>query len=295
MLTINLPKCLFLFILFNMATVAHGRIPDFETSQLKSNAGSGVGALLIDEATLLNPAPLAFFNIGSIYVQKTNIRITRPPETPPPTLTPPKSELTGVILSDSTSRTVKGSLSYTKTVQEFEIRERFSASFAFLLSKRSAAGVVYRLTKEKPTKKFKQVILGLSHLLSKNFSLGFIVIDPFKTKPQDTRAFVGGQYNFENFVFFLLDLGSDYNDSLSKSIVFKTALKIRLFQDLFLAFGLYQDKAWSERGNGIGLSWVGPRLTFDLSFKNRTLLENTRLNQERQDIRENSLSLSYRF
>ena len=45
---------------------------NFETTRLKSTAGAGVASLLIDESTILNPAPMAFFNLASFYIQRSD-------------------------------------------------------------------------------------------------------------------------------------------------------------------------------------------------------------------------------
>ena len=44
-----------------------------QTTRMQSSAGVGVGAVLLDEATLLNPAPMAFYQIGAIYYQQEKI------------------------------------------------------------------------------------------------------------------------------------------------------------------------------------------------------------------------------
>ena len=37
-----------------------------QTTRLKSTAGVGAGSILLDEATMLNPAPVAFYQTGAI-------------------------------------------------------------------------------------------------------------------------------------------------------------------------------------------------------------------------------------
>ena len=52
------------------------RVRNFETARLKSTAGAGVGSVLMDESTILNPAPIAFFNVSSVYVARIGTNIT---------------------------------------------------------------------------------------------------------------------------------------------------------------------------------------------------------------------------
>ena len=276
-----------------------GRIVNFETTRLKSTGGAGVGALLLDEATILNPAPLAFFSLSSIYVQKNKMKFRNYGGTPP--VNPPESGHTGIILSD-TSDQMKGSVSYIKMQQEFNQRKRLAASLASGDGK-FAVGATLRIIKDRVSpdgisvenREYKQMIFGLSHVHSNHFSLGLVLIDPFEENPSDTRVLIGGQYDFADFVFFLLDLGANYNHPLSETVVYRSALKIRILDDLLLRFGVYEDKGLKERGNGIGVGWVQPRLSFDFSLKNSTLIFDSVLQQQRKDIRETSLSLSYRF
>lgn len=275
------------------------RIVNFETTRLKSTGGAGVGALLLDEATILNPASLAFFSLSSIYVQKNDMEIENYGANPP--VNPPNSGHTAFILSD-TKGGMKGSVSYIKMDQEFNERERIAASLATGGGK-FALGATFRIIKDAISsngisierQKHKQMIFGLSHVRSKHFSLGLVLIDPLEKNPRDTRILIGGQYDFADFVFFLLDLGANYNHPLSETVVYKTALKIRILDDIIFRFGIYEDKGLKERGNGIGASWVQPRLSFDFALKNSVLLFDSSLQQQRQDIKETSFSLSYRF
>ena len=278
---------------------AQGRILDFETTRLKSTGGTGVGALMLDEATILNPASLAFFGLGSMYFQKTNVDVS---DRSGASSSNQESGHSAIILSD-TKGTIKGAAGYIKMQQEFKSRERFAFSSAMASGKKTAMGITVRTTKENSgmnetsmqKRDYTQMIFGVTQILSENFSLGMILIDPFKKYVIDTRAVIGAQYDFDDFVFFLLDLGADYNQTLSQTVLYRVALNIRMLESIFLRFGLYEDKGFYERGNGLGVSWVQPRLSFDFSFKNTILLFNSTLEQQERQIKETSFSLSYRF
>ncbi|MCY4524242.1 MAG: hypothetical protein OXB84_05850 [Halobacteriovoraceae bacterium] len=294
-------KAMIFFLFYGfLESSAWGRIIGFETTRLKSTSGAGVGALLLDEATVLNPAPLAFFNLSSIYFQRNKMEITNYDPALPSS--PPESRHTGFILSD-TSDSMKGSASYIKMQQEFNKRKRIAGSLAFASGENFAIGTTFRIIEDEIStdgisvqkKKYKQMVFGLTHLRSRNFSLGLVVIDPFKKNPLDTRILIGMQYDFADFIFFLLDLGADYNHPLSDTVLYRTALKIRILDDLLFRFGVYEDKGLKERGNSMGISWVQPRLSFDFALKNRKLLSDSTLQQSRKDIKEKSFSFSYRF
>ena len=286
------------FILFIVYS-AQGRILDFETTRLKSTGGTGVGALMLDEATILNPASLAFFGLGSLYFQKTNMDVS---DRNGISASNQESGHSAIILSD-TKGTIKGAAGYIKMQQEFKNRERFAFSSAMASGKKTAVGITVRATKDKSgmdetsvqKREYNQIIFGVTQVLSENFSLGMVLIDPFKEYVSDTRAVIGAQYDYDDFVFFLLDLGADYNETLSRTVLYRAALNIRMLENIFLRFGLYEDKGFHERGNGLGLSWVQPRLSFDFSFKNTILLFNSALQQQERQIKETSFSLSYRF
>lgn len=282
------------------ATLIH----DFETSRLKSTAGAGVGSILMDEATILNPAPLAFYKVGSVYLQKSGLDISSNDSS---NLRPRgDSDQLGVIISD-TKAGLSGSVSFFKLQEGFNKRKRASFSLASPVGKKSAFGLTFRHTKDTLSlngldeieQKYNQVNFGIIHSVSERFSLGFVAIDPFKAKRENTRGLIGGQYVFSNFITLMGDIGADYNQNLSDTAIFRGALQARLWNDFFLRFGVFDDKARSEKGNGIGLGWVQPKLVIELALKNTDVKEvaigDANKDQEEENIKETSLSLSYRF
>ena len=93
----------------------------------------------------------------------------------------------------------------------------------------------------------------------------------------------------------MLDLGSNYNDDLSNSSVYRGAIQVRVYNDFFVRFGTFKDKGRGESGNGVGAGWAGPKLVLDLALKNTTMENNPTLNRVGEKIRETSFSLSYKF
>lgn len=93
----------------------------------------------------------------------------------------------------------------------------------------------------------------------------------------------------------MFDAGADYNQDLSKTATWKAATQIKLFSDFYARFGAFNDKGLKQKGSGVGIGWLQPRLVLELALKNTELLESEELNQTGEDIKETSFSLSYRF
>ncbi|MDC1174450.1 hypothetical protein OAT67_03605 [Bacteriovoracaceae bacterium] len=288
----------FLMLLLCYNSFAINRIPDFETTRIKSTGGAGVASVLMDESTTLNPAPLAFFNVGSFYMQKSGADSTINDDSKSLS----ESDTISFIASDSQG-SLNGSISYIKQKHRFSERQRWAASFSNPVGERSALGVGFRMTTDTLSEdgtsiqeeKYKQTIFGVTHALSESFTMGMVFVDPFRTKPEDTIAVLGFQYVFKSFISLMLDTGADYNNPLSETLLYRAALQAKIFKDFYLRAGTFNDKGKASKGTGAGIGWVQPRLVIDFGIKNTDLLENQRLAQTSETIKETSFSLSYRF
>lgn len=273
---------------------------DFQTTRLKSTSGTGVGSILMDEATVLNPAPLAFYGVSSIYFQRSGGDF----EPSAVDASPLEGESTAFIASDSKG-SLGGSLSYIQQKQGGDSRKRYGISLSSNLGERSAFGVNYRITKTQtlsegltPLERTdKQTIFGITHAISSELTLGMVAIDPFRVVPEETRGLIGLQYVFNDFISVMLDAGADYNETLSETAILRGAMQFKIYQDFFLRFGMHEDKGLQEKGNGIGVGWVQPRLVLDLALRNTTReFEASGVRDAySQDLRETSFSASYRF
>lgn len=278
---------------------ALNKIPEFETTRLKSTAGTGVGSVLMDEATILNPAPLAFFNVGSFYLQKSGADSTLGDGE---SKSLGESDTVSFIASDSKGR-VNGSISYTKKTHRFSDRKRWGVSFSSPVGDKSALGVSYRITTDNLSEngisyseeKYKQTVFGVTHALTSDFTMGLVFVDPFKAKPEDTQALIGFQYLYKDFISLMFDSGADYNQPLSETILYRGAIQAKIFKDFYLRAGTFNDKGKASKGSGAGVGWVQPRLVLDFGIKNTKLLEDEKLAQTSEEIKETSFSLSYRF
>lgn len=276
-------------------------VRSFETTRLKSTAGAGVASLLMDEATLLNPAPLAFFNISAIYYQHVSLT-PKFYETPPTDIK--DSDQTAFIVSDA-SGNMKGSLSYLDYNEGFENRKRFSASLASNLGPRSAMGITFRHTKDKELKSsdsietieraYKQLIIGIIHAINQNLTMGIVVVDPLNVNPIDRISLLGIQYVFDSFISIMVDFGVDYKEDIAKSNLYKAAIQFRLLGDFYLRLGTYKNNKLKESGSGIGLGWIQPKLVLEFAIKNNHF----ELGQDKlsllKEVKETSFSVSYRF
>jgi hypothetical protein len=254
----------------------------------------------MDESTVLNPAPIAFYNTGALYLQKVETEYT-PSEGEKDFSS--GDDVKSVMISDAKGG-VKGSLGYTHQVEGNAKRKRISAAVGHRVSDRSALGFAYWHTKDyndiesNPDQedKYNQMVLGVTHALNEEFTLGAIVIDPLKEKAEDNRFIVGFQYLYQKYLAIMLDGGSNYNEDLSTALLYRAAVQFKFYQDFYARMGMFDDKQLMEKGNGIGLGWVGPRLSLEGAYKNtKPKGESESLISYNQKVRELSLSLSYIF
>lgn len=284
-------------ILFNPA---HSKALSFETTRLKSTGGAGVASPLVNEAAILNPAPMAFFKVSSIYLQKGTGDVTQTAE---------GDEFAGeqpddfaAIISD-TKGNVGASLGYIKTSSGHSKRNQFVAAIAKPAGKQSSLGFSTKFTKDELSdngldvtkRSYKQFNFGIAHALSPSFTLGVVAIDPMGEIEEERRSILGGQYVYRDMVSVMLDAGADQNNNLSDTLLYRAALQIKVYNDFFLRVGIFDDKGLGERGNGVGLGWVGPKLVFEAALKNTTIDEDMELAREGQEIKETSFALSYHW
>lgn len=257
----------------------------YQTTRLKSTGGAGVASILLDEATFLNPAPLAFFNLTSVLIQRTGgqEKINNQGDV--------DSENYMAVISDSKG-SIKGSFSYLKSSQQEVKGTSYAASLAFPLKQTSSIGTTFRrsTTKIKNQEETKnQYILGASHNISPNFSLGAILVDPLSKEKNNSFAIFGAQIVYGDFISLMLDIGANYNFPLDESLLYKTAVQIMFFTDVYLRAGYFYDRGLKDKGTGVGIGWVQPRLAVEAALKNSKDFFSTKTN------RETSFSLSYRF
>jgi hypothetical protein len=173
-------------------------------------------------------------------------------------------------------------------------RSRWGVTLSTPSSQNSSIGVSVRKTTDdilstRTSTNYYQTVFGIVHVISSEFSLGLLAYDPFKSAARETKALVGMQYTLLNYLTANLDFGGNYtSDNVSKELIYKAALQVTVLSDIFVRFGTFTDKEKKEKGNGMGLSWVQPRLSFMFGIKSYT-------NSTERRIKETSLAASIRF
>lgn len=267
---------------------------NYETTRTKSTAGAGVGSVLMNEATVLNPAPLAFFNVSSIYFEKY---------TSESEVDSTKEELDNyAFIASDASKNLKGSIAYIKTSDDNLKNKQFNVALASLITEKSSMGFSYndvrkqyRYKNKIITKNYKLYNVGVFHAISETVTLGVVAIDPLRKFEEESKVMIGGQYQFKSFVTFMLDIGADYKQDLNDSFIYKTAAQFRIYNDFYIRFGTFDDKKLKERGNGLGAGWIQPRLVIDFAIKNTEIKADLITQQEDEKITESSFSLALKF
>lgn len=263
---------------FLLSGNGHAAVHEFETTHMKSMGGAGTAGILAEESAFNNPAPLAFFTTSTVYAQKDKSVL---------------GSATGFVLGDGNPG-LSGSISYVKQEEEDFKRSRWGLSLSVPTSKNSAAGLSIRKSTDdvlstNTRTNYYQTVLGVVHLINEQFSVGVVAYDPFKSKAHETKGMIGMQYVLMEYIIAIVDFGGNYTkDTFSKELIYKAALQVTVLNDVFLRIGTFTDKEKSEKGTGMGLAWVQPRLSFAFAQKNFTTSTDRK-------IKETSFSLSLRF
>ncbi len=291
-------------LIFSWVMASAHAAQDFETTRLTSTAGAGVGSILMDEATVLNPAPLAFFGLSAFYIQKASTTQTYAPEGSSEALAPEKSDQLGVIVSDARGKAA-GSISYHKVDIDSEKRKRLAAAMAYRTSDSSSIGIAYKMSEEGTrnpgaidylTKKYSTISIGVTHVADNGLSLGLLADDPQGKGPNGNRGTFGAQYVYKDFITLMGDLGAKYKTgTFSETMFYRIGAQFGLFQDFFLRIGTSYDKGLAIKSQGIGLSWIQPKLMIDFALKSSTLMQRDSIAQANSKEKESSIALSYRF
>lgn len=260
--------------LFLTFSKSHGS--QLMTSHLYSTAGAGVGATLISETLILNPAPIAFAEVSSLTYQKMSATLDNPNSAR--STDPVHADKHGdmFLITDATSQ-VKGGLGHQSFKDSKRFVKKVHGSFGVAIDKSSSFGVSYHYSKDLPIvgaeRTYQQVTLGVLHVASSNLSVGAIVHDPFKANPVDSRVIAGFQYRVSDQVFVLGDYGGNFTQTISDTAETRAAFQIMFLSDFFLRFGLFNDKGRNLKGDGMGISWTGPRLSIDFAIYNSKVLD----------------------
>lgn len=248
--------------------------------RLLSTARAGVGSVLLEEATVLNPAPLAFFNTSIFSYQQSRVGTG--------------GQSYAVVVAD-TKRKIKGAMRFGQSDSVGQKRQSISLASGFAVGRASGLGVGVDFIQEKGQegeRKYRQMRMGATHILSSKFSLGVLVEDPFNDSPSaDDQVLVGAQYLAGDYLGLIFDVGLHYRSAnLNKgATTYRGAVQVQFWSNFFLRGGMAQRGGEvPEKRAGLGVSWVQPKLTFDLAHQD---VERAAMDP----FREWSFAVSYRF
>jgi hypothetical protein len=256
--------------------------------------GTGVGGVLTEESAFLNPASLAFFVSSTFYAQKDLGKLINDG------VSQPRPKALGFVMADA-NPSLSGSLSYVNQEEDIFKRKRWGITLSSPMSDKSAFGLSVRQTNDentatKTSQKYYQTVLGITHSIDEKFSLGIVAYDPFKSRGDETKALLGVQYILMSYITAAFDFGGNYySDEISKTLIYRGALQIKVLDDFYLRFGSFNDKSRGENGSGYGLAWMQPRLSFEFALKNTKRSKDINLNQSEASFHETSFSGSIRF
>ena len=278
-----------------MSNTAFSGLHEFETTRLKSTAGAGVAGIFVEEAAFLNPASLAFHESASLYLQRDMLQFK---DSAGNIIQKPKSS--GVVISDGNAN-LSGSISYTFQEEGAFKRKKWGLATSAPLSKESALGASLRKVKDENTTRktsvdYYQTVFGVTHSVDPQTSLGVVVYDAFNSKAGETKAIVGAQHIFVDYLTLMFDFGANYNsDEISDSLLYRGGVQVRVLNDFYLRFGAFNNKEKQEKGNGFGLVWEQPRLSLGFALKNTKQEANATLARAESKLRETSFSASIKF
>ena len=291
----NQIKKSFLIASLFTTNLAMAKIHEFETTHSKSIAGTGVAGIYMEESAFLNPASLAFFQQGDVYFQRDILQIK---DKDGNIIQKPKN--TGIVMADG-NPSLSGSLSYVHQEEENLKRSRWGLTMSSPLSQNSAFGVSVRKTKDEDIIKnvkssYYQTVFGVTHAIDPRTSLGIVAYDAFNSKGDETKAILGLQHIFVDYITVAMDFGGDYNsDEISDTLLYRGGVQVKVLNDFLLRFGAFNDKSRQEKGNGFGLAWIQPRLAFEFAMKNIKQGAILAINKNESKIRETSFGISLRF
>lgn len=279
-----------------LTTNAVAKIRDFETTRLQSTSGAGVASILVNEASILNPAPIVFVPVSSFYYQKGSSKLDTLSKERTGGYANGSSQM--YLLSDSTTR-LKGTFSYQDHSENGSRRKRFTSSIANNAGKKTSFGILYRYTIDKDgadEKKYHQAVLGFTHIYSNDLIIGGIIVDPFLSNKEDARTILGFQYSLTQNFFLIIDGGSNFHDHPKENTLSRGALQVNFIKDFFIRTGQFYDKTTNLKGKSWGISWIGPKLSIEYSYKTSEIIsENSDTLYKDEQIIETSLAFALVF
>lgn len=262
----------YILMLFVLSQNVYALLADPETARLKALGGSGVASILINEATILNPASIVFFKNSTALYQRSMKKLEKKSSLRNGNIKEGTSEL--AIITD-TSSSLRGGFSYHYQNQANGKRQQFALSFANNIGKSTGLGLAVRYNKEDSDiidKNYNQFVIGLTHIMSNDVSLGFNVVDLNHQTPEYFSYRAGIQYNLKQVITLIADFGSGDVKNYERKSFSRYGIQLQAFESLFLRAGMFRDKRLNEQGTSFGLSWAGPKLSLEYSVKKSEII-----------------------
>lgn len=274
---------------------ALANLPDLLTTRLISTNGAGVASILLNESTILNPASAYFFSQSTFLFQKGTRAHQNSSEDRSIKYATGSNHLYSV---SDTSSPLKGGLSLHKQSENGFERTRFASSAAALIGKDTSLGIIYRYTQEEDrddTDTFHQGIIGLTHIYSKDLTLGLRLKDPFKSKRYDDSFTAGIQYSLIGTLQLILDYETRLLEDFNKESSTKAAIQAALTESFFMRYGKESNSLQKYDANAWGLSWIGPKLSLEFATRTITYKKESGDFFKDEQIVESSLNFSLVF
>lgn len=257
------------------STQAWSQIREFQTTRLNATAGAGVASILSTEAAILNPASSAFFSGNSASYQRNRAALTKKSDlrNSANDKWPSRNESQGFFLSDHSSE-VKGGMAYIQQAENNHRREKMVLHGASPMGEGASVGVGYNYLQDKrPSgssprhQVHHQLNIGTTYIIDESTIVALIVQDPTRTTPEEERAIAGFQYNLASRLTLIGDVGAQYTKDVSEKYLWRAAVQINVFSDLFLRAGKFYDNVTEFKGTGWGAGWTGPRFGVEFGQK----------------------------
>lgn len=278
-----------------LTTPVSAKLRKLDSTRLISTSGAGIGAILLNESAFLNPASIYFFQDSSFYYQKGSASLNEESDKRESAYSDDTNE--AVVITD-TSSVLKGSFSYQYQKDNGERRTRLTSSASTHISKNASFGVLYRYTQDSADsghKTFHQAVFGITYVVDPRLTFGAILEDPFLANKEDTKLAGGFQYALTQNFLVLGDIGSKYNDEPEENNFWRAAAQAQFFTRFYLKYGMFEDKIDNLHGNSWGLSWVGPKLSFEYAYRKSKAFDDSENFYDEEEIEEHSLALSLVF
>ncbi len=250
-------------------------IREFQTTRLNSTAGAGVASILSTEAAILNPATSTYFEGNSASYQSYTTSLQHK-NTLRETNNDPfakQNRTQGFFLSDGSSG-LKGGAAYINQRENRFRRDRTVLHGSANMGPKSSLGVTYSHIQDERPRGYSdrhqiqhQLSMGMLHVVDEETTVGLVITDPTRTTPGEERFLAGFQYQMASRFVLIGDIGAQYTKSFSDHYLWRGAVQINLFDDLFIRAGKFHDNTNESKGTGWGASWIGPRFGLEFAQK----------------------------